>query len=344
MRRCGQSGARVSRLAAALSGAALAAAIGAAAAEPLRVGLVREASAGPLYIAVAAGYFKAEGLEPHLEFLENPASVSAAVASGKVDIGLSSLSAGFYSYAAVHNLKMIASQASDRPGFPMYALLIGKKGRQAGMTGVRALPGARIGAAQTEPGAVYGLFSIASRFGLAPERIKVTWLKSPSLELEALSRGQIDAALLPFTIAVRSAGKDDLLLRLSDLTSWQQAVVFASAERIATRRALVEQFMRAYQRGAEDYQLNFLHYDDAGDFIPGPQYDAYLSLIAQQAQVPAGELAMTKAYCDRRASLDVADIRKQVRFWQDRGQLDKRIAAADLLDLSFIGEEVVAPR
>jgi hypothetical protein len=31
-----------------------------------------------------------------------------------------------------------------------------------------------------------------------------------------------------------------------------------------------------------------------------------------------------------------------VRFWQDRGQLDKRIAAADLLDLSFIGEETIA--
>ncbi len=344
MRRCGRSGARASRLAAALWGAALAASIGAAGAEPVRIALVREASAGPLYIAVAAGYFKAEGLEPRLEFLDNPASVSAAVASGKVDIGLSSLSAGFYGFAAVHNLKMIASQASDRPGFPMYALLIGNKARQAGMTGVRGLPGARIGAAQTEPGAVYGLFSITSRFGLAAERIKVTWLKSPSLELAALSRGQIDAALLPFTIAMRSAGRDDLLLRLSDLTSWQQAAVFASAERIATRRALVERFMHAYQRAAEDYQLNFLHYDDAGDFIPGPRYDAYLKLIAEQAQVPTRELATAKTYCDRRANLDVADIRAQVRFWQCRGQLDRRIAAADLLDLSFIGEEAVAPR
>src|SRR5215472_16415560 len=127
MRRCGPSGAGTSRLATVLWGAALVAAFGAAAAEPVRIGLVRDASAGPLYIAIAAGHFKAEGLEPHLEFLENPASVSAAVASGRVDIGLSSLSASFYSYAAVHNLKMIASQASDRSGFPMVALLIGKK-------------------------------------------------------------------------------------------------------------------------------------------------------------------------------------------------------------------------
>jgi hypothetical protein len=90
--------------------------------------------------------------------------------------------------------------------------------------------------------------------------------------------------------------------------------------------------------------LNFLRYDDAGDFIPGPRYHTYLSLIARQAQLPASELATAKTYCDRRANLDVADIREQLRFWQDQGQVDKRIAAAELLDLSFIGEEPVAPR
>ena len=55
-------------------------------------------------------------------------------------------------------------------------------------------------------------------------------------------------------------------------------------------------------------------------------------------------LAVTKTYCDRRANLDVADIEKQVRFWQDQGRLSKSIAAADLLDLSFIGEEAVTPQ
>jgi hypothetical protein len=40
----------------------------------------------------------------------------------------------------------------------------------------------------------------------------------------------------------------------------------------------------------------------------------------------------------------VADINKQVQFWQDRGRLDKGTVAADLVDLSFIGEEAVAPQ
>jgi NitT/TauT family transport system substrate-binding protein len=312
--------------------------------EPVRIGLVREASAGPLYIAIEAGYFKAEGLEPQVSFFETDSSVSAAVASGKLDIGMASLSAPFYGYAAAHRLKMIASQSSEQTGFPMYAFLIGRKAHEAGLSGVRGLPNARIGIAESEPGTYYGLSSIANRFGLAPGSIKVVWSKSPAGELGALSRGDIDAALLPFATAIQSAGRGEVLLRLSDLTVWQQAVVFTAAGNITARRALVGQFMRAYQRGAADYQLNFLHYDDAGDFIPGPRYDRYLDLIARQAHTSADVLARTKTYCDRRANLDVGDIEKQVKFWQDQGRLDKRIAAADLLDLSFIGEEVIAPQ
>jgi hypothetical protein len=67
-------------------------------------------------------------------------------------------------------------------------------------------------------------------------------------------------------------------------------------------------------------------------------------LIARQVGISPDTLAITKTYCDRRANLDVADIKKQVKFWQDQSRLDKSIAAADLLDPSFIGEETVTPQ
>ncbi len=75
------------------------------------IGLTREASAAPLFIAVEEGYFAAlEGLEPHLTFFNDDSSVSAAVASGKLDIGFAALSSSFFSFAAAHDLKMIASE------------------------------------------------------------------------------------------------------------------------------------------------------------------------------------------------------------------------------------------
>ncbi|MBV8506536.1 MAG: ABC transporter substrate-binding protein, partial [Alphaproteobacteria bacterium] len=248
--------------------------------EPARIGLTREASAAPLFVAIAAGYFKAEGLDLHVSFLKTDSSVSEAVTLGAVDIGMTSLSAPFYSYAAAHNLKMIASRSSDQTGFPMYALLASRKAHGAGLIGVRGLAHSRIGIADTNSGTYYALFNIASRFGLEPSSIKTIALQSATHELEALSRGGIDAALLPFATALHSASGGLSLVPLSTYAQWQQGVVFTTAKNIAGRRSLIERFMRAYQRGTAEYQLNFLSYDDGGDFIPGPNYERYLDLIA----------------------------------------------------------------
>jgi len=169
--------------------------------------------------------------------------------------------------------------------------------------------------------------------------IRTTVLKSPEGELSALSRREIEAVILPFATALHAARQGRSLLRLSDFAQWQQGVVFASAQKIETDRTLIEKFMRAYQRGTAEYALNFLNYDDGGDFIPGAHYDQYLDFIARQVNVSSHTLERTKTYCDRRGNLDAADIEKQVQFWQNRGRLDKSMMAADLLDLSFIGEE-----
>jgi len=311
--------------------------------EPLRIGLTREASAAPLFVAIAAGYFTAEGLDPQIISVKTDFAVPEAVASAKVDIGMASLSASFYNYAAAHGLKMIASRSSDQTGFPMYALVVSRKAYASGFTGVRGLSDGRIGVASADSGSYYALFKIASRFGLNQDSIKTVPLKSPAGELGALSRGDIDAALLPFATALHFA-QGRKILPLSDFAQWQQGVVFTTARNITARRNLIDRFMRAYQRATADYQLNFLSYDDGGDFIPGPNYNRYLELIAREMQISSGLLAVTKTYCDRRANLDAADIANQVRFWQDHGQLGKSVAPADLLDLSFIGEETITPQ
>ena len=207
---------------------------------------------------------------------------------------------------------------------------------------MRGLPNARIGVADADSGGYYGLYSIASRFRLDSGSIRTTVFKSPEAELSALSRHEIEAAILPFATALQAARQGRSLLRLSDFAQWQQGVVFASAQKIATDRKLMEQFMRAYQHGTAEYALNFLSYDDGGDFIPGPHYAQYLDFVAHQVNMSSDTLARTKTYCDRRGNLDAADIAKQVQFWQNRGRLDKSMVVADLLDLSFIGEELSA--
>jgi NitT/TauT family transport system substrate-binding protein len=308
----------------------------------VRIGLTRDASTAAVLIAIDAGYFKLAGLEPNLVLLASDSAVSAAVASGKVDIGMAALSAAFFRDAAAHHLKIIASRSSDRTGFPMYALLVSQKAHAAGLSGVRGLPNARIGVADTESSEYYGLYSIAARFNLDPSSLRTVVLKTAESELKALAQGGIDAALLPYPAAASLATKGRSVFRLSDFAQWQQGVVLASAQSIADHRSLIEGFMHAYQHGAADYAINFLNYDDGGDFIPGPQYDRYLNLIARQVKISPESVAKTKTYNDRRASLDVADIGRQVQFWKQHGKLAESISAGDLLDLSFIGGEEAA--
>jgi NitT/TauT family transport system substrate-binding protein len=343
MRHQARASAELVRILLLLCCVALARSAAAAEVEAVRVGLTREPSDAPFFVASEGGFFKAEGLDLQVTFLKTDAAVSAAVASGKMDIGLAALSPAFYGYAAAHGLKVIASRSSDQTGFPMYALLVSKKAQAAGLLGVRGLPNKRIGVIGNDSAESYGLFNIASRFKLDPGSIKTIPFNSQAVELGALSRGDLDAALLPFPVALQSAKKGYSLLRLSDFAQWQEGVVFARAETIAARRELVERFMRAYQRGTAAYQLNFLNYDDGGDFIPGPDHVRYLDAIARQVRMSTDFVTRTKTYCDRRGNVDVADIQKQVQFWQGQGRLDKGLAAADLLDLSFIGEEP-APR
>jgi hypothetical protein len=280
---------------------------------PVRIGLVRTANAGPLHVAIEAGFFAEAGLEPKLEYLASDAAVSAAVEQGRVDIGFAALSAPFYRAAAAHGFKLIASQATDQSHFPLYAFLIGKRAHEAGFAGVHDLPRKKIALRDPESGLRYALHRITERFRLEPAT--PVWTK------------EADAALLPYPEALRKK-RDGFLLRLSDLAQWQQSAAFIKVGTDA------EAFLKAYRRGATEYSTNFLQYDDGGDFIPGPHHAAYLAVIARESKVSPEWLDATKAYCDPHANLDVEDIARQVKFWQSLGKLDPGVTAAQLIATS----------
>ena len=311
----------------------------AGAAERLRVGLTRTPGAGPLLIA-AKNYFADEGVDARLVFLPSDALVAKDVASGDLDIGLAELDAAFFAVAAAQHLVLLASAFSDQAGYPANALLIGPKA--SGLRTVRDLPGKRIGMTAPGVGVRYSLQRVALRYRIDPAAIQTVWLKTDAGELAALARGEIDAAMLPFAMALtsRQSGKGASLMRLSDLNQWQEGVVFARRDTIEARRPAIAAFIRAYQRGAADYDLTFQQRGDEGHVLPGPYYADYLKLIGDQANLSPALLEQTLRYCDHLARLDATDVARQLAFWQDLGLVDKRVAPGDLIDVSFIGEPI----
>ena len=256
---------------------------------PVRVGVTHGADSGPLYIAVSNGYFRDEGLDARLEFFDTETALAAAAAAGRIDIGAAALNASFFSAAAKHGFKFVASQISDQSGYPTDALLISKTARDAGLRGVKDLPHKRIALAAAGSGEQYSMVRIAARYGLDPHDLDLVWLKTPAREIAALSRGEVDAATLPFITALklRDAGKGAAILRISDLAQRQQGVIFARAQTIEANRPLVEKFVRAYRRGVAEYDMTFQQRGDEGDVLPGPHFDDYLALIARQAKAAA---------------------------------------------------------
>ena len=65
-------------------------------AETIRFGLSRIANCAPIAIAIAKGYFAAEGLEPKLTIFEAQAPIAVAVASGDLDFGDAAETAALY--------------------------------------------------------------------------------------------------------------------------------------------------------------------------------------------------------------------------------------------------------
>ena len=308
--------------------------------ERIRVGVRHTPGAGPLFIA-AERYFASEGLDVRIEFLPSDMLVATRVASGELDIGLAELDGPLFGYAAKHRLVFFASEFSDH-GYPANALLISNKAHAAGFRTMRDLPHKRIGMTTPGAGVRYSLQRVAVRYGLNPSSIETVWLKTYAGEVAALARGEIDAAMLPFEMALtlRQAGKGASIIRLSDLNEWQQGVVFAQRDTIDAKRHAIAAFARGYQLGVAEYDLTFQQRGDEGDVLPGPHYADYLTLIGRQAKVAPTLLERTLRYCDHLARLNVTDVGRQLEFWQDLGFVDKRIVPADLLDLSFIDQHI----
>lgn len=186
--------------------------------ERIRVGVRHTPGAGPLFIA-AERYFASEGLDVRIEFVPSDMLVATRVASGELDIGLAELDGPLFGYAAKHRLVFFASEFSDQAGYPANALLISNKAHAAGFRTMRDLPHKRIGMTTPGAGVRYSLQRVAVRYGLNPSSIETVWLKTYAGEVAALARGEIDAAMLPFEMALRLSDKPARGRRSSDLAT-----------------------------------------------------------------------------------------------------------------------------
>ncbi len=318
------------------------------AAAPTRVsiGVLRLSSSGPIFIADARGYFRDEGLEPELKFFTAAQQVPVAVTSGDADFGVTGLTAGFFNLAGRGALRIIASQSREEPGFQLVAYMVTNQAFAAGLTTLRDLPGRRIGMTTVGSTFHYSLGLLARKYSFDLSRVTMVPLQQLPNMAAAFKGGQVDAILAPVTLArqleAENAGR--IIGWVGDETPWQLGALFTSPRMIEERRPVVERFVRAYLRGAADYNRAFNQRDAAGREVRGDNYADMIAILARVLQQPAERVAVGLPFVDAQGRLNVQDIYDQVTFWQANGQAGRDVDARAIVDLSFVQGHFNVPR
>ena len=322
----------------------------AAAQEKVTVGVLRFVSSGGLFLAVEKGYFKEEGLDVELKFFEAAQPIALAVVSGDTEFGVTAFTAGFYNLAGKGALKVIAAQAREKKGYEGNLVLASNAAYGKGLTSLDKLSGKSVGITQVGSSFHYQMGQIAAANGFELKSVELKPLQSLPNMVASIKSGQVDAIIIAPHLAkpLAASGEAKLIGRVSDVTEYQFGGLFTSTKMISDKRATVEKFVRAYQKGAEDYAKAFLAKDASGNIAYAPDSDATAALVAKHvypSEEPAQAAAKVKGaafFVDEKARLDVADILTQVQWLKDEGLVDASVDAKSILELSFIDGHINA--
>jgi len=314
--------------------------------EKVSIGVLKLASSGPLFIAMARGHFRASGIEVEPKYFTAAAQVPVAVTSGDADFGVTGLTAGFYNLAGRGALKMVAGQSREAPGFQLNAYMVTAKAWDEGFRSLKDFAGRRVAMTTTGSTFHYALGLLAQKHGFDLAKVTMVALQQLPAMAAAFKGNQVDATIIPVTLARQleadSGGR--IIGWVGDETPWQVGALFTSPKAIEQRRAVVERFVRAWAMGCADYHAAFNTRDAQGKATKGPGYDELLDVVAKAVEQPAARVADGLPFVDPQARLDVGDIHNQVAFWQAEKQIRSEVDAKAIVDLSFVAGHVNVPR
>lgn len=307
-------------------------------AQRVSVGALALTSSAPVFIALARGYFREQGLDVERKTFTAAQQVPVAVTSGDADFGVTGLTAGFYNLAGRGALRMIAAQSREERGFQLNAYMVTNAAHSAGLRALSDLPGRRVGITTVGSTFHYSLGLLARKHNFDLARVTMVPLQTLPNMAAAFKGGQVEAIVVPVNLArqLESEGAGRVLGWVGDETPWQLGALFTSPRMIAERRETVQRFIRAYVRGCADYNRAFNQRDVGGRAVEGEGYRELLDIIAQAVQQRAEIVASALPYIDAAGRLDVGDIHNQVAFWQASGQASRDVEARAILDLTFV--------
>jgi NitT/TauT family transport system substrate-binding protein len=304
---------------------------------PIKIGVVQTLAVGPIFVADERGYFRDEGLDANIVFFDAAQPISVAAASGDVDFGCTGMAAAFYSLAGQGVLKIIAGGNREMPGFKNAAYIASNRAYNAGFTSLKQLAGKTVAVTQFGSQLHYDLGLAAEKYKISLKDIHIAALQTNTNVSSALAGGQADLAVFPVTPTMALLSRNDahLVGWVGDEVPFDQANTAFTSTKIANgKHDTVERFLRAFKRGAKEYHDAFA--DDQEHRRDGPTAQAIIAILAKYTKQKVDTIDTAIPWLDAQLRLDAKDVRHQIEWFTEQGQMKGKVNPADVIDKRYV--------
>ena len=303
----------------------------------LKVGALRFTSHAASFVAFERGYFADEGLDVEFEFFQAAQPMAVAIASGDVDYAVTAISGGLISLAEKGAAKVIGGALSEEEGIDGQKILASVAAFDAGLTSPAMLDGKSYGI--TQPGSSFHY--MGSKIA-AKEDVKVSFkpLNKVGAIIGALKSGQIDAWSIVPHIAkgLAGAGKVKIIGNVSDyIPNYQVTTVFTSANNAANERAKTEAFLRAFSKGADDFNAALVD-KTAGDDAATEMVNLIHKYVYADKPIEKAEKSIRNGAMriNAGAALNKASVMDQLDWFKSEGMIKDSVTYETLVDDSYV--------
>jgi NitT/TauT family transport system substrate-binding protein len=305
-------------------------------AEAFKIGSTKIASGGPVFIAIDKGYFKAEGLDAEMVFFAASLPVAVATVSGDIDVGSAGLTAALYQLGGQGKVRIIAANARDAAGFPLYAFVASNKAYEAGLKAYKDVAGKSVALGEVGAPAHYTLSLITAKHGVDLKTVRVLPMQAIVNVISAVTGGQADAGVTPASAVLPAIQKGDVKLigYPGDEVPTQGGAMIVTTKTADKRGDLVQRYLRGLRKGTRAYHDAFIGPDEKPHM--GPTAPEILAIIAKYTQQPVAQIERGLAYVDADARLDVKDVLHQIAWYKSEGMIKGEVDGDKIIDKRYV--------
>jgi NitT/TauT family transport system substrate-binding protein len=307
---------------------------GNAGAEDITIGTIGASSDSPFFIADKRGYFKDEGLSVKFIRFDSAAKAMAPLGTGELLVASGATSAALYN--AVKRgvtLRIVADKAKNPPGYGFESLLV-RKDLEGTIKTLADFKGRKIAISAPGNSENFLVDYALHKGGLTIKDVEPVFLGFPQ-HISAFTNKGIDVSLSvePSISSILKAGQAVRFLGVDEFyPNFETAVVFYSEKFIHERPEDAKKFMRAFLRGARDY-------NDAldGDRLTAPAAADVIPILTEYSFIKNPDVykAMRSHYVDPNGTLNVDSLKDVWQFFKNEKMIDGSVTVDQVVDHSF---------